>query len=222
VHLFAEEVRPGEERGVISCRDVGPDGSVGPGRVVLAEPFHLSYPQVFAHAGRIYMLPETSQAGDVRLYVATDYPDRWRLDRVLLEDTVAYDATLLAHDGRLWLFAVVPVAGGSDTDELAVFHADRLEGPWRAHARNPVVSDASRARPAGRVLRVDGALVRPAQDCSRDYGLAVTFQRIDVLTPDDYRESTVGRLDAGWGEGSLRTHTFNRAAGFEAADAYRR
>jgi hypothetical protein len=222
VHVFVEEYRQALGRGVISCWELTADGAPARPRVVLEEPFHLSYPQVFEHEGRVYMLPETGDAGEVRLYAAAAYPDRWRLERVLLADTAAFDPTLVRHDGRLWLFAVVPVPGGANTDELSIFHAERLEGPWLPHRANPVVSDARCARPAGRVLRIGDALVRPAQDCSRDYGYAVTFQRIDLLTPTDYRETTIGRLEPGWRAGNLRTHTYNRGAGFEVVDAYRR
>jgi hypothetical protein len=222
LHLFIEEVEHARGRGVISCCEVAPDGRPGRPRVVLEEPFHLSYPHVFEYEGRVYMIPETAEAGEIRLYAASRYPDRWRLERVLLGGMPAFDPTLVRHDGRLWLFAVVPVPGGPNTDELSLFHAERLEGPWRPHPANPVVSDARCARPAGRVLRIGNALVRPAQDCSRDYGYAVTFQRIDVLTPTDYRESTIGRLEPGWAKGNLRTHTYNREAGFEVVDTYRR
>ena len=38
--------------------------------VVLEEHFHLSYPYVFEEKGNVYMIPETSAVGDIRLYKA--------------------------------------------------------------------------------------------------------------------------------------------------------
>jgi hypothetical protein len=38
-------------------------------------------------------------------------------------------------------------------------------------------------------------LIRPAQDCSRSYGSAITLNRIVALTPTEFREETVARID---------------------------
>src|SRR5205085_3879170 len=45
--------------------------------VVLAEPFHLSYPYTFHWEGSVYMVPESQQAGSIRLYRAEDFPGGW-------------------------------------------------------------------------------------------------------------------------------------------------
>ena len=49
--------------------------------VVLREPFHLSYPYVFARDGQHYMIPETLAAGAVRLYTGDPFPTRSRRSR---------------------------------------------------------------------------------------------------------------------------------------------
>jgi hypothetical protein len=89
------------------------------------------------------------------------------------------------------------------------------------HPENPVVSDVRSARPAGRVFRHDGRLIRPAQDCSRGYGTAVVFNRIDVLTTDEYAESPVGRIEPNWAPGLVGTHTYNSSGGIEVVDGRR-
>src|SRR5258708_32646460 len=40
-------------------------------RIVLREPFHISYPYVFRKNGRIFMVPETLGLGCIQVYVAT-------------------------------------------------------------------------------------------------------------------------------------------------------
>jgi hypothetical protein len=37
-------------------------------------------------------------------------------------------------------------------------------------------------------------LFRPGQDCARTYGAAVVIHRVEVLTPDAYRETVVTRI----------------------------
>ncbi len=79
----------------------------------------------------------------------------------------------------------------ADQDEakLFVFHAADLHGPWMPHALNPVKCDLRSSRPAGTpFIGEDGALYRPAQDCSRVYGGAVAVNRVTRLTPHEFEE----------------------------------
>jgi hypothetical protein len=186
--------------------------------LALERDYHLSYPFTFDWEGSTYMIPETAGARTVELYRAERVPDRWRLERVLLHDIRAADATLLRHDGLFWLFAAVAVPGGAITDELCVFWATDLHGEWTAHPGNPVVSDVRRARPAGRIFSAGGRLVRPAQDCSERYGGAIVFHSIDELSTTAYRESVIRRFTGDGINGILGTHTYNRSETLEVID----
>ena len=103
----------------------------------------------------------------------------------------------------------------------ASYSAASLGGPWHPHPGNPVVSDVRRARPAGRVLERDGCLLRPAQDGSGAYGRRIIWNRIEVLTPTDYRETPVGSIEPGWLPGVVCTHTYTADGRFEALDGVR-
>jgi hypothetical protein len=222
-HLFCEEVPAGEANGVISHTELISDGSAAaPPAPVLRAAHHLSYPFVFARDGEIFMIPETSAAGRVELYRAAVFPTDWRLEAVLLEDLRAADATLLEHDGLLWLFASVAAPGASTLDELHLFWARELRGPWRAHPHNPVVSDVRCARPAGAIQRHGSRLIRPAQDCSRRYGWAISFRQIDVLSTSAYAEHEIDRLQPDTSEGARAVHTFSADGRFQAWDLRRR
>ena len=50
----------------------------------------------------------------------------------------------------------------SRQQELSIYWADRIRGPWRPHALNPVKLDARSSRPAGALFRRDGKWIRPA------------------------------------------------------------
>jgi hypothetical protein len=221
-HLFCEAVAAGSARGVIAHTELRLDGTpADPPRPVLEAPIHLSYPFVFAHGGAVFMIPETSAARRVELYRATAFPHAWEREAVLLDGVDAADATLLEHDGRLWLFASVAAPGASSLDELHLFWAGDLHGPWHPHPRNPIVSDVRCARPAGPIQRWDGRLVRPGQDGSRRYGGAVSFRQIDVLTTSDYAEREIAQLDPA-DVGARATHAYTATSAFEAVDLRRR
>ena len=190
-YLFAEACPYATGKGVIVCAEVGADGAPGPWRTVLERPWHLSYPFVLEHEGETWLAPESSSHGGIELYRATDFPYGWSFAERLLPELPLVDPTFFTHDGRLWLFAGMAHPGGSDWDELHAWHAPGLSGPWTPHALNPIKSDCRSARPGGRVLRLDGKLLRPAQRCERAYGEALAWLEIKRLTPDAFEEEQI-------------------------------
>lgn len=184
--LFFEILNAANERGEIGL-SFSPDGRTWTYRgVVLREPFHLSYPLVFAWDGAHYMLPETYQDGAIQLYRADPFPETWRPIARLVEEPLV-DSTLFRHDGRWWLF-------GSTTDNrrLHLYHAEHLETGWVEHPASPVLrNDRVRARMGGRVFEKDGRLFRVAQDCLPRYGFQVRLLEIQTLTTDTYVEREI-------------------------------
>ncbi len=201
-HMFFEVLNWRSNKGEIGWA-TSPDGCQWQYRqIVLAEEFHLSYPYVFAADGDVFMVPESHDAGAVRLYRAIEFPIRWTFAATLLEGGYFADASILRHTGRWWMF--VETSSSQDHDTLRLYHADHVIGPWREHPSSPVVSgNASTARPAGRVLVAGDQIVRFAQNCSTAYGLDVRAIQITELTPSAYadREITGNPILAGSGAG---------------------
>src|SRR5205823_5942327 len=106
-------------------------------------------------------------------------------------------------------------------DELSLFMADALDGPWRAHPANPIVSDVRSARPAGRIFVRGGSLIRPAQDSAGGYGRAVILNRVDTLTEWAYQETPIARIGTDWLRGNRGTHTYNFDSRYEVVDGRR-
>jgi hypothetical protein len=156
--------------------------------IALDEPFHLSYPFVFEHGGEVFMIPESRARREVRLYAASPFPGRFELRRVLLSGARYADTSLLRWQGRFYLFT------STDNRTLELFHADALEGPYRPHPMNPVVSgDDCAARPGGRPIVWQGRLLRFAQ-CDRPvYGVSVRAFEVTELSACCYSERRAGR-----------------------------
>lgn len=155
-------------------------------QIVLDESFHLSYPQVFRHNGEYWMVPESWEAGGVRLYRAVDFPTKWQLERTLFEGPFV-DATLVQHEDRWWAFTS-PRA--KLCDELRLFSTDDLlTGDWIEHPQSPLVEGNPHiARPGGRILQHEGRLFRFAQDGKPIYGSRLWAFEILTLTEDAYAE----------------------------------
>ncbi len=202
--LLCEGYDYGRERGFLARCALDGERVAGPPRALAEVEHHLSYPYVVADGARRYVVPEQSQARRVALYELGD--DGLRETCVLLEGIAAVDPTVIQHGGRWWLFCTD--GERDDNGALLLFHAPELRGPWRPHPLNPVVRDVRGARPAGTPFVVDGALYRPAQDCSTGYGARVALARIDRLDLDGYRETVVAHLaPAPRGPGRHGLHT---------------
>jgi hypothetical protein len=219
VTLFVEELCHAEGKGVISAVRFGPDGPVGAPARVLELDTHLSYPHVFVRDGEIWMIPENCQAGRIDLYRATAFPGGWVRDRTLVDGVVASDATIIEHGGLWWMFATVRDGGGAFSDALWLWSAPDFRGPWTAHPRNPVLIDIASARPAGRMVHRNGALLRPVQDCRRGYGRALAIARVTRLDREGFAQEVVSLIEAGqpaWP--GRRIHSLNSAGGYEFID----
>lgn len=219
--LFVEEFPRHANRAHLAVMELRNDGTTGPATTVLTRPYHLSYPFIFRWQDEWYMVPETLGTRTVDLYQSTQFPFEWRQVQTLLDDVHAVDATLFERDGQWWMFTTIAPFGGSENDELHIFMAETPLGPWRPHPANPQTSDVRGSRPAGRIFPIDGAWYRPAQDCSRRYGYAMTIQRIVTLTADCYDEEVAGRIEPTWAEGLLGTHTVNHVDGMTLVDGDR-
>lgn len=217
-YVFFEEYRDADRKGVISCVEFGPGDKFGAPSVVLERASHLSYPFLFKWHGVWHMVPESGDHHTVDVYRADPFPHKWTHVATVLSGVDARDATLCEWNGRWWMFVTLCVPGGPRADELSLFFADSPLGPWTAHPRNPIVSDVRGARSAGAVVVEDGALVRPAQDCSRGYGYAIALNRIDVLTEREYRESRIGTRTPSWHPRLSGTHTINCSEHYEVTD----
>jgi hypothetical protein len=156
-------------------------------QIVLAEPFHVSYPYVFEHENEMYMIPESYQANSVRLYRARRFPTDWAFVRNLLEGGYFFDSSVVLHEGQWWMFTETGQDFKSNT--LRLFYADKLTGPWLEHPKSPIVSgDPHIARPAGRLIALNDKLIRYTQDDYPKYGRCVRAFEVIELTMHSYRE----------------------------------
>jgi hypothetical protein len=218
--VFFEELTFAANKGVISMLEITPEGRWTQPVRVLERDYHLSYPFLIEHKGRLYMIPETAQNGTVEAYRCVDFPARWQRETVLLEGVRLVDATFHRGADRWWMFANAASPEWSFNDELHLFHAEDLFGNWRPHARNPVKSDVRCARPAGNLYWRNGALYRPAQICTPRYGAGLSLNRVLRLTPHEYAERQVERVLPPPASGLLGIHTVNRCGDITVADAF--
>lgn len=220
--IFFEEYEYARGKAHISALVDAGDGRFAHAGPVLETPYHLSFPFVFECGGELYMCPETHAARRIELWRCASWPLQWRFDRVLMDGVEACDTMLFEREGRWWMLTNLQRDGAGDfSRELHAFHAGSpLAGRWTAHAANPVVVGASRARNAGLLAR-DGRLYRLAQAQGFDrYGRALRLFEIGALTPACYEERPVAALEP-QGLGALGIHHLSACEGLVVFDALR-
>jgi hypothetical protein len=220
-YVFFEEYRFDRAKGVISLIELGQNGEWSQPVVVLERDYHLSYPTLLQWRDEVYLLVESAEAKTVEMYRAEEFPNRWLLERRLMDNVYAVDPTIFCHDGKWWLFTGGLAEPYSTNSELFLFFSSSPDGYWKPHPKNPVITDIRCARPAGQVFSQNGLLIRPGQDCSRLYGYGVSFSRIDLLSETEYRETPVACITPDWLPGNLGTHTFNQNDYFQVIDGRR-
>ncbi len=215
--LFVEDFDHDRQKGVISAVEFGPAGPLTPVRCVLEEPWHLSYPFVMEADGQVWMIPESSANGEVTLYRADSFPERWRREATLLPNVPGNDTTIVQHDSLYWLFTTVGTSAQAFSD-LHLFSAARLCGPWVAHEKNPVLRDPRSARSAGSIVQRGGRMWRPVQDCSGRYGAAVGLAEITHLSTRGYAQIVRNTIAPCREWPGRRLHTLSQGGGFEFID----
>lgn len=218
-YIFMEVLDMIAQRGTIGYRVIE-NGKVGPIRICIRTPYHMSYPMIFTRGEEILMIPECHESRKMTVYRAVNFPDEWELVEEVVEGKMVCDTNYLSHQGREYLMTT-PIHGIPycyDTVELYCRNGDR----WEFCSVGPMVIGAESARNGGHFVKWNGELIRPSQNCGNSYGEKLVINRVKKLSPECYREEI-------WKEISIRDirtdrgqfdgiHTFNCSVSYDVID----
>ncbi|MEI6796542.1 MAG: hypothetical protein WCK39_06735 [Methanomassiliicoccales archaeon] len=222
-YIFFEEYMYLTAKAHISVMELCSDGSHKKPSRIIEQPFHLSYPFIFRIGNEYFIVPESCKANRIDIYSCESFPTKWRLYGTLMKDINAVDSTLLHHGGIWWLFSnIISREGMSYNDELHLYYSkDVFSSDWVSHPKNPIISDARTARPAGRIIIHDGRIIRPSQDCGPSYGYGISFNEITKLSKTEYSEQRIASVYPKLDSDLRGIHTFNMDGGAAVIDARR-
>ncbi len=223
-YVFVEEFIYKTNKAHLSVLQLDSDGKLLDSRKILERPYHLSYPFVFKIDGIYYMIPETNQNKTIELYKCSEFPYKWKFEKYIMENISATDTTLFHYENRWWLFTTIDQTRGisSCSTELFLFYSDDpLQGNWVSHPQNPIVSDESRARCAGRLFIHNGKICRPSQDCSIRYGRGLNINHVTKLNEQEYNEVLIEEIKPDWDSKLKGLHTINNDKGMVIIDTYK-
>lgn len=217
-YLFYEVVD--NNRGYIAVSEVRDDCSLSDPVVVLKDDNHYSYPFVFQWNNQWYMIPESSSAGEVRLYKSVEFPSKWELTCILLKQ-VSVDSTVFETNGAIYLLTYFLCPG----TECVVPKAYLLDLSQNVPKVTPIAWDTYdelKCRGAGPIFSIGNKLIRPAQrNENNQYGNGVIFYQLQ-LSHDKYQEKHIGSLEYENITVNFDVvdglHTYSRSKRFEAID----
>lgn len=217
---FVEDYFYSDDKGRVSAIELTDHGYEFLG-VVLEENFHLSYPFVFSDDSEIYMIPESSQAKQIRLYKCIEYPNKWKLHKVLMDNVRAADTSVIKIKGIWYMLTNICSAGiGMHSSELHIFYSEDIDSDiWRPlKCGNPVLFDARYCRNGG-LFNLGEKLIRVNQVQGKGtYGESFCLNEITHLSPEGYAEICLDRVYPNFFSGINRTHHFHTDENFSVID----
>ena len=171
--IFVERMHWWSRLGTIAVAEVDKNGNVSKFKDIVAEPFHLSFPNVFSHRGEVYMIPESGMNGDIRLYRATDFPWKWTFVKALATGANYVDTSFVQpiENDR----AILNTQNWTAKESVYFkFDLNKLE-----LSRLPDNPQMMNERNGGNVFSEKGTSYRVLQDCSKRYGAKIMIRRID-------------------------------------------
>jgi hypothetical protein len=204
---FVEDLIYKTNRGHITALEIIGTKVVERG-IAVKEPFHLSFPFLFKYQNDLYMCPEASESRQIRIYRCTEFPLKWELHSVAMENVSAVDTLLFEKEGRWWMLTSMDQSGTLDHgSELYLFSSDSpLNNHWVPHPQNPIRIDAHGGRNAG--LIAEGArLFRIAQRQGFDrYGEGILVYEIKNISESMFTEELVTEINPTFRTGLRGTH----------------
>ena len=178
---------------------------------------HLSYPFIIQWNDRTYVIPENVASGRLDLYEYDEQTEKLRYLHPIIDAPLA-DATIVERNNLYYLFATKK---GADNSDLHIWVSDNIFTNYSPLFDKPFKSDLQGSRMAGAFWRQGDRLFRPAQDCSKGYGVGILLYEVIDLSPNGYQEQLVNSFypvdryyDAGM-------HTLNIHQDIGIVDGYR-
>lgn len=220
VYLFMEIMGRNEKKGTLGVSVFKQGIGFSEVEEILREPFHLSYPNVFKYKSNYYMIPETHQAGEIRLYEADTFPCKWHLKKILFTGGEYVDSSILKVNENEYIVFSLDITNNKEKLRLFKFNAEKL-------TFDPLEMEMSLfdKRPGGNPITYNGSVYRLLQDCSKFYGEKLLIYQLNnvVDSIEKWTEEYVGQISADMIHTDQkvlfsRIHTLTRSENYEAID----
>ncbi len=196
-YVFMEAFNKWDGLGCIAVSEVN-FGRMKRPKIALTEPFHLSFPEIFAYKGSYYMIPETGSTSEFRFYKMGRSATEWKLYRAIKTEMRFADTAVYVKEDNIYLITTESKRENPFVNRLFVFRVKNFGADKNIDIEEiygETVNDyGHNKRNGGSLLSAcDGKLIRVIQN-SEDgfYGKYLSFKKIEKIDHDSYREIIYG------------------------------
>jgi len=189
-YIFVEDIDRRTGRGSISVLSLESNGEFHLDNC-LVEDFHLSFPFIFLHEGSYYMIPETKEIHEIRVYICEQFPNKWSYYKTLMYGVSAVDNQIFYSEGLWWLVTGLSPLGhlGRMSDVVAFYSNNPLSTDWTPYDGLFIVRDSENGRNGGMYFS-ESEIYRVGQRYGlNSYGDGLTLSLINEISPSRYAES---------------------------------
>ena len=218
-YIFVEDFDFKKNKGAIRLYRIIKSDPIDLG-VIIEENFHMSFPFIFEYNGSFYMCPEVSESNQIRIYKCTEFPKKWELYSIAIDNIRGVDPIIFKKNGLWWLFINTDSSSVNEfCSELSIFYSDcPLSGQWIPHKKNPLIINSNLARNGG-FLEKDGKHYRVCQKQGfKIYGESLTIREIAQLDKDDYKEKFCSKILPNFKSNIKGVHHLNSNGKFTVFD----
>ena len=183
---------------------------------VLSLETHLSFPCILRYNGKIYIYPENEQSGNLSIY-EYDYKNNMIEKVAVICDERLADAIIFTHNGENFMTATKPPY--SNGNLLEIYKYDKEKKKFLPHSQ--YTFEENIARNAGNFFECNGKIYRPAQECNKKYGHAISIQKIGFNQNDGFSFHEIRRILPFDKKFPIGTHTLNMYKGVIVIDHYK-
>lgn len=214
--LFCEAYMRKTNKGVIRAFKIKDNLSLEDLGNVIEQEYHMSYPQVFNTKHGIYMIPETSGNRTIELYKCIEFPLKWKLEKILVEDIYAVDSNYFSYANKNFLVTYVYE---KEKPYLEVYTVD--EG-WNISLLQKKEYKENTGRGAGNFIINNDSIIRPTQNQKNKYGESVYLKNCtiekDTYNEDVVSEICIDKIHINGRNEYKRIHTYNMIDNIEVVD----
>lgn len=202
-YLFMERFDMRTQLGSIACAEFDDAGNLSEPRLILQEPYHMSFPMVFLWNDELYMIPETCGNRSVNLYRCEGDIYTWKLVKSFpVEERLVDTVVTACHEDRVELIcsALLPEDAFQNKWQKFTLYRDAEDYRIEADAEFNARKDYNNGyRMAGSLVTDRGIPILPTQESTEiDYGVYLylnDFSGADItnltvlkkVTPDNIR-----------------------------------
>ena len=194
------------------------NGEPGNFRIILSENYHLSYPCVFTSKdGKVYMIPESGENLSLDLYVAEDFPYKWKKLKTLITGKNLADTTVFSFNNEYWFYSYEAKA---NCFTCYLYKLELVNYTVSLYCSKDF--DNNNCRSGGYFISVDNKIICPIQDCRGMYGKSIIFNEF-TIEAENFESKEIFSIDnekikIDGKNGVDRLHTYSSTKSMEFID----